>query len=96
MQRKEPESIGDVLRLTLQESSLAGRMDEVKASLMWAEMVGPGIAARTSRPQISCGIMVVYVDSAPLRHELTMNRSRIIDLINARMGKEVVRQIRFK
>lgn len=96
MKRLEPESVGDVLRLTLQECNLAGRMDEVRAAALWPEIMGKGIASRTSRPSISCGVMVVYVDSAPLRHELTMHRSTIISLINRRMQKEVVRSIRFK
>ena len=95
MKRIEPESIGDVLRLTIQEGNLASRLDECRAADLWPELMGEGIARRTSRPRVSCGVMVVDTVSAALRQELNMNRSRIIELINRRLGKEVVREIRF-
>ncbi|MDE6716622.1 MAG: DUF721 domain-containing protein [Muribaculaceae bacterium] len=96
MKRIEPESIGDVLRLTIQESGMAGRLDEVKAIEMWPVLVGERLARLTSRPRVSCGIMVVDVWSAPLRQELNMNRSTLISLINSRLGKEVIKGIRFR
>lgn len=96
MKRIDPESIGDVLRLTLQESQMTGRLDECRAVALWPELMGSAIAGRTAHPTVSLGIMTVYVDSAVLRQELNMNRSRIIRMINDRLGKEVVRELRFK
>jgi len=95
MKRIEPEAIGDVLRLTIQEANMASRLDECRAADLWSEIMGKGIASRTSRPRVSCGVMVVDTASASLRHELHMNRSRIMALINDRIGKETVREIRF-
>ncbi len=96
MKRIEPESIGDVLRLTIQESNLSGRLDEVKAINLWPVIMGEGMVRQTSRPRVSSGMMVVDVYSAPLRQELNMNRSRIMSMINERLGKEVIRSIRFR
>ena len=96
MKRIEPESIGDVLRLTIQESNMIGRLDECKAVDLWPEIMGVGMARRMSRPRVRCGVMVVYVDSAALRHELNMQRTAIMAAINGRLGKEVIKSIRFK
>ncbi|MDE6409968.1 MAG: DUF721 domain-containing protein [Muribaculaceae bacterium] len=96
MKRTEPESIGDVLRLTIQESNMTGRLDECKAIDLWPQLMGENMARRMSRPRVSCGVMVVYVDSAVLRQELNMRRSGIIEAINSRLGKEVIKMIRFK
>ncbi|MDE7414650.1 MAG: DUF721 domain-containing protein [Muribaculaceae bacterium] len=96
MKRIEPESIGDVLRITIQESNMIGRLDEVKAINLWPVVMGEGMAKQTSRPRVSNGMMVVDVYSAPLRQELNMNRSRIMTMINDRLGKEVIRAIRFR
>lgn len=96
MKRIEPESIGDVLRLTLQESQMTGRLDECRAVALWPQLMGSAIADKTSRPSVSSGIMTVYVDSSVLRQELNMNRSRIIRMINEKIGKEVIRDLRFK
>lgn len=96
MKRIEPESIGDVLRLTIQESNMIGRLDECKAIELWPQVMGERMAARMSRPKVSCGVMVVYVDSAVLRHELNMQRTAIMGALNGRLGKEVIKMIRFK
>lgn len=96
MKRIEPESIGDVLRLTIQESNMTGRLDEVRAIELWPEVIGVGMAKRMSRPLVSSGVMVIYVDSAPMRQELNMHRTRLIKLLNMQLGKEVIKEIRFK
>ena len=96
MKRIEPESIGDVLRLTIQESNMTGRLDEVRAIELWPEVIGTGMAKRMSRPRVCSGVMLVYVDSAPMRQELNMQRTRLIKLLNSRVGKEVIKEIRFK
>ncbi|MBD5387369.1 DUF721 domain-containing protein [bacterium] len=96
MKRTEPESIGDVLRLTIQESNMTGRLDECRAIELWPQLMGERMASKMSRPKVSCGVMVVYVDSAMLRQELNMRRTGIIEAINSRLGKEVIKSIRFK
>ncbi|MDE6237553.1 MAG: DUF721 domain-containing protein [Muribaculaceae bacterium] len=96
MKRTEPESIGDVLRLTIQESNMTGRLDECRAIELWPQLMGERMAGKMSRPKVSCGVMVVYVDSAVLRQELNMRRTGIIEAINSRLGKEVIKSIRFK
>lgn len=96
MKRTEPESIGDVLRLTIQESNMTGRLDECRAIELWSQLMGERMASKMSRPKVSCGVMVVYVDSAVLRQELNMRRTGIIEAINSRLGKEVIKSIRFK
>lgn len=96
MKRIEPESIGDVLRLTIQESNMTGRLDECRAIELWPEIMGQTMAKRMSRPTVSCGVMVVYVNSAAMRQELNMHRSRIMAALNERLGKEVIKSIRFK
>ncbi|MDE6296657.1 MAG: DUF721 domain-containing protein [Muribaculaceae bacterium] len=96
MKRTEPESIGDVLRLTIQENNMAGRLDEVRAIELWPHVIGEQMASRMSRPRVSCGVMVVYVDSAVLRQELNMHRTQLMEMLNNRLGKDVITQIRFK
>ena len=41
------------------------------------------------------GLMTIRVPGAPLRQELNMMRSRIAAAINAEVGKETVRELRF-
>lgn len=95
MQRHDPQSVGDVLRNLLEETSLQGRMDELKAADLWARIAGKEIASMTKRPLVKAGVMTIGVPNAALRNELLMNRSRLREIINQTIGKETISEIRF-
>lgn len=95
MKKSEPISLGDVLRLTIQESNLSGPLDEQRAIELWRPYVGDALADRCGRPSVRSGIMSISVPAAALRHELTMSRSTIIRYINNTLGKNVISDIRF-
>lgn len=95
MQRHSPQSVGDVLRNLLEETSLQTRMDELHAASLWGKVVGKDLAAQTRHPQVKQGVMSIGVPNASLRNEFLMNRSRLRDIINKSIGKEVIKEIRF-
>lgn len=96
MKRVVPESVGDVLRQTLQEQGMTGRLYEARAIRAWPAVVGPDIAMKCGKPVVWNGVMTVYVRSAALRQELNMSRSTLVRLINADTGRDTLKDIRFK
>ena len=42
------------------------------------------------------GVLYVTISSAPLRNELMLNRSRLVDRINDFIGKRVIREVVFR
>ena len=95
MQRHDPQSVADVLRDLLEETSLQARMDELKAASIWKRVVGESLASLTGNPSVKNGVMSVSVSNASLRNELHMNRSRLRELINNKVGKDVIKEIKF-
>ena len=95
MERTAPESVGDVLRNLLEETSLKNRMEELKAVELWAKVCGDAIASVTRRPSVKNGIMTVGVPNPSLRNELSMHRSRLCELINQHLGKQILKEIKF-
>lgn len=95
MERQEAQSIGDLLRKAIEESLAAPKLDELNAINSWPIVIGPGVASKTLRPFIKKGLMTIRVPSAPLRQELNMMRSAIARAINAEVGKEVVKELKF-
>ena len=95
MDRKIPESVGDVLRNFLESTSLQHRMEELQAASNWASIVGDHIASLTSKPAVKNGVMQVGVPNASLRNELHMHRSRLKELLNQSIGKDIIKEIRF-
>ncbi len=95
MQKIYAQSVGDVLRQTIQECNLAAKLDEQKAIQLWIELMGEGMASLCGRPFVRAGVMHISVRAAALRQELTMNRTSMINLINEHLGKSVIKEIRF-
>lgn len=95
MERLEAESLGDVLRRTIEQNNMTERLLESQAEALWPRIVGAGIAERTGKAKMDRGLMTVCVRSATLRHDLMMSRSSLIRLLNESLGKEVVKDIRF-
>ena len=95
MQRYAPQSVGDVLRDLLEQTSLQNRMDELKAADMWKHVAGESISKLTGNPVVKNGVMSIGVPNASLRNELHMNRSRLREIINRNIGKEIITEIKF-
>ncbi|MCH5241997.1 MAG: DUF721 domain-containing protein [Muribaculaceae bacterium] len=95
MQRYTPQSVGDVLRDLLEQTSLQNRMDELKAADMWKRVAGNAIANLTGKPNVKNGVMYIGVPNASLRNELHMNRTRLREIINQNIGKEIITEIKF-
>lgn len=95
MQRIEYKTLGDILRATIEECRMTGRLDEQRACDLWAHIVGEHIAAMTGRPRVRNGIMTVAAANASLRQELMMRRGSLIRIINSELGKTVISDIRF-
>lgn len=95
MERKDSQSIGDVLRLAFQDNCMQDRLDERRAVELWGSVTGPGLASQCRRPDVAGGVMTVAVANASLRHELTMSRTKLMNEINRQLGKNVISNIRF-
>jgi predicted nucleic acid-binding Zn ribbon protein len=95
MKRTEPQSIAEILDQVKSEQNMEGKLLEMRALEIWDEVVGSSISALTVCKDMRKGEMRLRIASAPLRHEIMMSKPKIMDEINLRLGKEVVKDIRF-
>jgi len=95
MERKESQSIGDILRMAFQENCMQERLDECRAVDIWPEIVGKHLNGSYRRPTVRNGLMTVGIPNAALRNELTMTRTLLVRAINSRLGRKVISDIRF-
>lgn len=96
MKRHEALSLGEVLRQAIEENQDSFRFDEMTAIHAWPKVVGNTIASKTLRPFVKNGVMTIRVPAAALRQELNMMRSTIAAAINAEVGKEVIKELKFR
>ncbi len=95
MKKTQAKQIGDIVQEYLQKENLDLQLDEHRASALWPQIVGNGINRYTMKRWVRDGVMHVQLSSAPLRNELQLNRSRVIELINKALGREVIHEIIF-
>lgn len=69
------------------------KMDELDITAQWDKTVGAMVARHTVAVRLKKGKLIVKVDSAPLRQELTYMRDALAEVLNQRAGRDVVKEI---
>lgn len=85
------EAIGELLNVY----QLRGKFNETYLVTYWEKLMGTGIASRTSRIFVNNKKLYIQIDSAPLKNELVMAKSKLIELLNREMGEVVIEEVVF-
>ncbi|MDX1627583.1 MAG: DUF721 domain-containing protein [Fulvivirga sp.] len=72
---------------------LNGKIDEARLITSWEDIMGTPIAKRTRRIFLKKAVLFIEVDSAPLKHELSMSRQKIIEKFREHLGKAIVDEV---
>ena len=62
---------------------------------IWNEVVGEKVAKNTEPDRVEHGVIIIKVSSPTWRQELYFQKNEIIKKINNKIGKNVIRDIRF-
>ncbi len=87
-------SLKEALEALVEDYGLRGKLDEQAIRAVWNEVAGEMIARHTRSMDLRRGKLTVKVDSAPLRQELHFMRTTLVELLNRRFEREVVKEIR--
>ena len=96
MRRSEFQSLGNAIKDYLEEEKIDGKIAELEAVNLWEELIGKQIARATSSIYIKDGILFIHLKSSIVRNELFMMRNEIIQAMNQRIGRRVVKAIILK
>ena len=89
----EAVSLGEALTEWLRISGHGARMEDARAEAAWKEVMGGAVSRKTRFLRVRDGVMVIELDSAPMKEEFLMARSRIQTLINEHLGREAIREV---
>ena len=62
---------------------------------LWDETVGETVAKNAQPDRVEHGVLIVKVSSPTWRQELYFQKEQIIKKINNKIGKNIIRDIRF-
>ncbi len=91
MRKTIPMRIGDLWAEFVRENP-AARTHLARARIpeIWAQLMGPAVAANTTDIRVERGVMYVHISSSVVRNEVFMRREELKDAINEALGVRVV------
>jgi hypothetical protein len=93
---KQAARAGDLVDKLLKGLGLDERLHQYRALIIWEEVVGPQIAARTRPVRIREGVLEVNVDQPTWRQQLQLMKPKILAQLNAELGKATIKDIYLK
>jgi len=93
---REPARAGELVDKLLQGLGLDERLQQYKALIIWEEVVGPQIAARTRPVRIREGVLEINVDQPTWMQQLQLMKPKILSQLNARLGKAGLKDLYLK
>lgn len=96
MQRRKTEKLSNVLSKVLQNNGIQQRLLEKHIIESWGKILGKGIEDYTTSLYIDKGMLYAKIRSSVLRHELFLEREKILNLLNEHAGRKVIYGIVFR
>lgn len=96
MKRTEAQTVGQIIRKILTQEHLEDKLYEQQIVELWPTVVGPVINSYTVNRYIADHKFVVYLSSAPLKNELMMHKSRLVEALNKLVDKQIITDIIIK
>ncbi|GAB2797212.1 putative nucleic acid-binding Zn ribbon protein [Hymenobacter luteus] len=85
----------DGITALLRAYRLQGKLNEVTVVASWERVMGKAVAMKTQQVYVSNNKLFVRLSSAPLKHELVMAKTRVLEIINAEVGADVIKEVVF-
>lgn len=93
MKKDNTQTLKEAITDLLKAYRLDGKINELNLISSWEKITGKVTANRTKDIYIKDKSLFVHIDSAALKHELSMNKSKIISELNKEAGSEVITEL---
>ena len=92
---EQARSVGALLDDVLQDLGIADRVRDAQALLAWEEIAGPRLAASARAIRVHRGKLELAVPSGVWRTHLSFSKRQLLERLNARLGRTVVKDLVF-
>ena len=87
--------IGGPLKKFLKSAGLVKGIAQQNAMETWSDVVGKNVSNNTEPIGVEHGILTVKTETPAWRQELQFQKKQIIDTLNKKLNKKVIKDIRF-
>ncbi|MBK8291272.1 MAG: DUF721 domain-containing protein [Flammeovirgaceae bacterium] len=85
--------IGQAIQQLLNRYHIKSRFDEANLISSWERMVGKPVAKRTKKLYMRNQVLFVELDSPAMKNDLSIHKSKIIEVFQKEFGSDVIKEI---
>lgn len=89
-------SIGDAMKEFMKTNKLESGLDIVNVKETWFKMMGPAIKNYTTAIELKRNTLYIQLNSSVVKQELEYGKSKIIQMLNEELGKDLIKEIVFR
>jgi hypothetical protein len=86
-------SIGQIIKGILKDQGMEDRFNLAEIEKCYQEVMGPFISKKTRKILLRGKTLIIYLDSGVLKEEFSFSKSKIPQLINEKLGEQVIDQV---
>lgn len=87
--------LNQLIQQFLESVGIGGKIEENLPMVYWDSVVGKDISRQTTPYKIADGILYVKVEDPVWRNELQFFKSEIIQKLNSKTGKQLIKDVKF-
>jgi hypothetical protein len=87
---------GDLIEKLFKGMGLDDRMQQYRSLIVWEEVVGPQISARTRPVKLRENVLEVNVDQPAWMQQLQLMKPKILASLNSQLGKGTIKDLYLK
>ena len=87
--------IGGALKQLIRSSNLEKGLQEQKAIDFWPSVVGQKICENTEPVSVEGGVLSIKTKNSSWSQELQLQKPQILEKLNKRLNKKIIKDIRF-
>ena len=91
--KKNDMPIRDVLSKFIKQNKITPGYYNAKIQQIWQEKMGESVNKHTLSLTLSKDQLYIQLDSAPLKNEFSLGKSKLISLLNKELGTDVIKKI---
>lgn len=92
--KSEVSPLSQVIEEMMQTYRLNKKFDQTEVVSLWPKLMGNAIANRTKTVFMKNSTLFIQCESSALKHELSLNKARIIDIYSDALGRDVVKEVK--
>ncbi|MCF6348168.1 MAG: DUF721 domain-containing protein [Flavobacteriaceae bacterium] len=87
-------SIKDLMHNVLEKNRLQKGIDLITIKEAWSTVMGNGVVSYTKEVQFKNGTLIVKLTSSVLREELSYGKDKIVNLLNKKLNKALIKNVK--